>query len=320
MPQPAPPDVTPPDSANTFDLAGDALGKDSLRFVSSGFPSDADTLMYSYKLNSVMSSISDSTGSWRWAIGDSATYDTLARNIDFSDDATAYGYLYARDSEGNWQSPSQANRAQCTVDSVGAGGGYPAAVTFYFDGDILDGDTTAAVGTDPTLLNGIADAAGSTGRGLLDDNSEQSTGGMSINVDDIDFTQGKLVLYLKTDDTSPTTFNYAFWKGGGSGSFRGYFGSDSVFYFFYGDASLSMADAFDDTSTHHKITCVWDSAAAVATLYWDDVLQQHTTGITVPTGGATSFYFSGGVWQRQFDGVLDEFWIANDTTQVLPPP
>jgi len=110
-------DTTPPDSATTFALVGDALGKDTLRFTCDNLPQDATNFIYAYKDASAMSTIADSTGSWAWAIADSNTYKTFGRSIDWATDHTVYGYLYAKDASNNWQSVAQANHDICTVDS-----------------------------------------------------------------------------------------------------------------------------------------------------------------------------------------------------------
>jgi len=115
-------DETPPDSATTFTLAGDALGKDTLTVNAEDFPADAVGGKILLKLGTVSSDSTDYDSLYVFVIADTGDWQPREFIWDFVQDAAMYGRMMLYDASDNWTTFANSNHTACTVDSTGAGG------------------------------------------------------------------------------------------------------------------------------------------------------------------------------------------------------
>lgn len=116
-------DTMPPDSATTFVLSGDGLGKDSANVNIGGIASDVAGGKILLRFNSTITDSTTYDSLFTFLVADTATYQPYAMSWDFSTDGTLYGYMMLYDTLNNWTTFSNSNHDQTTVDSTGTGGG-----------------------------------------------------------------------------------------------------------------------------------------------------------------------------------------------------
>jgi len=123
------PDVTPPDSADTFTVTSPA--KDSINFVITDFATDLDSAMVLYKGVSYPSNRTDGTATFNFAVADTGAYADTTILYDAPQDTTLYYTMFSGDASDNWTVTP--NKDTVAVDSTGG-----AACSTPSNGDQFD--------------------------------------------------------------------------------------------------------------------------------------------------------------------------------------